>query len=80
MKYFSIKSDGFICELCGRNDTSSIYMSDNAKNAIIYIVNTSIKKIFSFNIPEDDKKTLILISKIYINEKLEKEYKLEDFF
>ena len=80
IKYFSIKSDGFICETCGKSDTSSIYINESVKNAIIYIVNMPTKKIFSFNIPNNDKKSLILISKIYLNEKMEKEYKLEDLF
>ena len=38
------------------------------------------KKIFSFNIPEDSIKELELFSKLYLNEKLEKEYKLEELF
>ena len=52
-------------------------MSKNTKSAIEYIIGSDIKKIFSFNIPEKDKKELQLISKIYLNEKLEKEYKFE---
>ena len=38
------------------------------------------KKIFSFNVPEESIKELEIISKLYLNEKLEKEYKLEDLF
>ncbi len=75
--HFSIKDNGFICESCARQDTSSITMSKNTKSAIEYIIGSDIKKIFSFDIPEKDKKELQLISKIYLNEKLEKEYKFE---
>ena len=35
------------------------------------------KKIFSFDISDEGKKELEIISRIYLNEKLEKEYKFE---
>lgn len=78
--HFSVKENGFLCSSCAKQDTSSIKISANTKNAIQYIVSMQAKKIYSFNIPEADKKELELISKIYLNEKLEKEYKLEDLF
>ena len=36
--------------------------------------------LYSFDIPEESIKELDLITKIYLNEKLEKEYKLEDLW
>ena len=42
-----------------------------------YILLADAKKIFSFKISEENLKELNLISKLYLNEKLEKEYKLE---
>ena len=39
-----------------------------------------IKKVFSFNIGEESTKELELIAKLYLNDKLDKEYKLEKFF
>ena len=78
--HFSVKENGFLCSSCAKQDTSSIKISMNTKNAIQYIVSMQAKKINSFNIPEVDKKELELISKIYLSEKLEKEYKLEDLF
>ena len=77
---FSIKNNGFICKYCAKFDTGSINMSLNTKNAIEYILKSDIKKIYSFNIPFEDTKDINLISKIYLNEKLEKEYKLEELF
>ena len=38
------------------------------------------KKIFSFYLSENCLKELELVSRIYLNEKLEKEYKLEKLF
>ena len=48
--------------------------------AIRYIVMAPPKKLFSFNLSEENIKELEIISKIYLNDKLDKDYKLEDFF
>ena len=78
LNYFSLKDNGFKCENCGRVDKGAIQLSDSTKTAIQYIVLADAKKIFSFNIPEENLKELNLIIKLYFNEKLEKEYKVED--
>lgn len=77
---FSFKNNGFLCKNCAKQDASSIHISGNTKCAIQYIVMSESKKIFSFNMPEEDLKELQIIAKIYFNEKLEKEYKLEELF
>lgn len=77
---FSIKNNGFICDTCARQDKSSIAMSESTKNAIKFVVTAPAKKVFSFNLKEDALKEFELISKIYFNQKLEKEYKIEDLF
>lgn len=80
LKYFSIKDNGFKCTSCSKQDTGSIEMSEATKNAIIYILKADPKKIFSFELSENCRKELELISGIYLNEKLDKEYKLEKLF
>ena len=80
LNYFSIKDNGFKCNSCSKQDTSSIKMSEATRNAIIYILSSDPKKIFSFNMSEKAQKELELIANIYLNEKLEKEYKLEKLF
>lgn len=77
---FSFKQNGFLCKDCSKQDTSSIHISENTKCALQYIVYSESKKIYSFNMPEADLKELQIVAKIYFNEKLEKEYKLEDLF
>ena len=77
---FSIKDNGFKFEACGRQDKSAIDMNESTKSAILYTVSAPAKKLFSFNLKDDSLKEFELISKIYFNEKLEKEYKLEDLF
>ena len=44
------------------------------------VVKQGVKKIFSFNITEESLRELELVSKLYLNDKLEKEYKLEELF
>ncbi len=80
LEYFSIKDNGFKCVACSRQDTSALEMSDPTKNAIIYILKADPKKIFSFELSENCRKELELISNIYLNEKLEKEYRIEKLF
>ena len=80
MNYFSFRDNGLKCETCSRQDKGSIEISEATQNAIKYIVLAPPKKLFSFSISEDSIKELEIISKIYLNEKLDKEYKLEKLF
>ncbi|MEE0865882.1 MAG: DNA repair protein RecO [Clostridia bacterium] len=77
---FSIKDNGFKCKICSKQDTSSISISESTKNAIKYTIMAPAKKLYSFNIKEESLEEFKIISKIYFNEKLEKEYKLEELF
>ena len=77
---FSIKDNGFKCNICSKQDTSSISMSESTKNAIKYTITAPAKKLYSFNIKDESLEEFKLISKIFFNEKLEKEYKLEELF
>lgn len=76
IKYFSLKDNGFKCEICGKQDKSCLEMSESTINAIKYIVMSPPKKLCSFNLKDEALEELKLISKLYFNEKLEKEYKI----
>lgn len=78
--YFSLKDNGFKCEECSRQDKSAIQMNESTKNAIIYTVVCHPKKLYSFDIKDQSLEEFKLIVKLYFNEKLEKEYKLEELF
>lgn len=80
LNFFSIKDNGFKCKFCSRQDSGCIQMSDPTRNAINYILKADSKKIFSFTLSENCQKELELIANLYLNEKLEKEYKLEKLF
>lgn len=77
---FSIKDNGVKCKACGKQDTSLIQMSESTSNAIKYTVTAPAKKIYSFNIKAESLEEFKLITKLYFDDKLEKEYKLEDLF
>ena len=78
--YFSMSHSGFLCNPCGRTDKSAIKISLDTFNALKYICSAPAKKIFSFNVSEESKKELKLISSLYLNKNLEKEYKLEKLY
>ena len=80
LSYFSIRDNGFKCEPCSKQDKSSIYMSESAKNAIIYTISAPAKKLFSFDLKNEALEEFKLITRIYFNEKMEKEYKIEEIF
>ena len=80
LEYFSIKDNGFKCKACGKQDTSAISISESTLNAIKYTVTAPPKKLYSFNLKDEALEEFKLITKIYFNDKLEKEYKLEDLF
>ena len=76
--YFSLKDNGFKCGICGKLDTGAIQISKGTRTAIRYIVMKEPKQLYSFNLSESCIKELEIIAKLYMNEKLEREYKLED--
>ena len=78
--YFSLKDNGLTCKICGNQDTSTIQISESTLNAIKYTVTAPPKKLYSFDLKEGALEEFKLVSKLYFNEKLEKEYKLEDLF
>ena len=74
--YFSFIDSGFKCLECSKQDKGAIEITQTTKDAIRYIILADAKKIFSFEVPENTIKELEIISKIYLREKLEKEYRL----
>ena len=74
LKYFSLRDNGFKCETCARLDKSCLSMSESTVNAIKYIVMAPAKKLYSFNLKDDSLNELKLITKLYFDEKLEKQY------
>lgn len=78
--YFSFKDSSFKCGACAKCDKSVMQINRTTVDAIRYIVLAPPKKLYSFNVPEETIKELEIMSKIYLNQKLEKEYRLEELF
>ena len=76
VNHFSFKDNGLKCINCSKQDTGTIQISESTKNALKYIEIAPPKKLFSFNMSDENKKQLEIIAKIYTNSKLEKEYKI----
>lgn len=76
LNYFSIKDNGFKCKACSKQESGAIEITETTRDAIRYIILADAKKIFSFNVPEEAIRELSIVSKLYLTEKLEKEYKL----
>lgn len=77
--FFSIKDNGLKCKNCKTQDKGAISISKSTYMALKYIIEAPNKKLFNFNLKNESLKELELISKIYLNEKLEKEYKFTKF-
>ena len=80
LNYFSLRDNGLKCEACSRQDKSSISMTESTLNAIKYTILSPAKKLFLFDLKNEALEEFKLISKLYFNEKMEKEYKMEELF
>ena len=76
LTYFSIRDSGFKCKECAKQDSGAIEISETTKDALKYIILANAKKIYSFTVPKETKKELEIVSKLYLTNKLEKEYKI----
>lgn len=71
LNFFSFKDNGFKCDSCSKQDTGAFKMSEATRNGIIYSIKADSKKIFSFSLSDSSKKELEVISKIYLEDKLD---------
>ncbi|MDP4180950.1 MAG: DNA repair protein RecO [Bacillota bacterium] len=76
---FSFKKCGFLCNSCSLIDINAIPLSKGAVKSIYYIIHCSIKELFSFDVSEGVLQELGLITKRFIKDRFEKEYKKLDY-
>lgn len=74
IEYFSFRDNGFKCANCARQDKSAMKIDESVVKAIKFIIWAEPKKIFSFEISDEGKRELKLLSKIYMDKCLEREY------
>lgn len=77
---FSIKENGIKCIECSKQDKSTIQISQSTLASLRFIVNNPSKNIFGFDLKGESLKELKLLSQIYFDQKLEKEYKITDIW
>ncbi len=77
ISHFSIRDNGIKCEVCSRQDKSVIKICESTLYAIRYIVMSDMKKLFSFSVPEASVEEIELLAKVYLEDKLEKNYRFE---
>ena len=76
LNHFSIKDNGLKCNNCSKQEPGAIAITETTRDAIRYIILSDAKRIYSFNVPEESIKELEIVSKLYLTEKLEKEFKV----
>ena len=76
INYFSFKDSSLKCSKCAKQDKGAIEISETTRDAIRYIILADPKRIFSFDVTEESIKELEIVSKIYLEEKLEKKYEI----
>lgn len=74
VSYFSLKDNGFKCDACGKQDKGAIKLSDTTIKAIRYIIRSDAKKIYSFDLSDENKTQLKMVAKLYLNKCLDKEF------
>ncbi len=74
VSHFSLKDNGFKCENCAKPDKSAIKLSDTTIKAIRYIIKSDAKKIYSFDLSDENKTQLKMVAKLYLNKCLDKEF------
>ncbi|MFZ5989018.1 MAG: DNA repair protein RecO [Bacillota bacterium] len=76
---FSFLKCGFICNCCIGSDKGAVKISEGAAKAIRYIVYSDIKNLFNFELLDKTLEELSRISKRYLKDRLERDYRKLDF-
>ena len=74
LTYFSLKDNALKCAACGKQDKSAIEITEAVEKAIKYIIWAEPKKLFNFDLSEEARTSLKILTKLYLNKCLEKEY------
>lgn len=77
LTHFSIKDNGVKCIECFRVDKSAISITPSTYTALKYITSAPSKKLYNFTLKDQSLKELQLLTQLYFNEKLEKQYTLD---
>ena len=73
-RLLSIMDDCLKCVDCASLDKSAIQVTEATIKSLYYIINCDPKKLYSFKVCDESKAEINLISKLYFNRCMEKEY------
>lgn len=76
---FSFGKCGFICENCIKDEIDTMTISSGTAKTLNHIVYSSIKSLFNFEVSESVLYELSRVSKRYLKDRLEKDYRKLDF-
>lgn len=77
--FFSFKKCGYLCSNCKLHDYNALKISNGASKTIRYIICSPLKDLFNFDVSEDVLAEIGRISKRYLKDRLERDYKKLDF-
>ncbi len=77
--HFSFRQCGFICQQCLAEDRNAMFLSHGAARAIIHIVHSDMKDLFSFTLSDEVLSELSRVCRRYLRERLERDYTRLDF-
>lgn len=75
--FFSVKAGGFVCSECRARVSDSVRISGGTKRAVMYIAESPLKKIFSFNVSDAVYQELNEISDRCMREHIKAEFKTD---
>lgn len=76
---FSFDKCGFICGDCVTKDKGAIHISEGTAKALNYIVYSKMNNLFNFEVSDNVLEELGRISKRFVKDRLEKDYRKLDF-
>ena len=77
--YFSFRASGIKCQECAKGDASAISIMPGTAAALQHIAGADINRLFSFEVSPEVLTELGIINKIYVSEKLDRDYDMTKF-
>lgn len=78
LTHFSIRNGGMVCKQCKCNE--DVYITPNMYAAMIFILNVHDKKVFSFNVGEEDILKISRLSENYLTYQFDREFASLKYF
>ena len=77
--YFDFSNDGLVCKECLNQNKFSMRLKKPSQKALEFIMNVSLNDLFKFNLDSAYTDEMSRMAKIYLKQKLDREYNKLDF-